>query len=119
MKAMTTIAAAAFAVVAQAVGDNPATRRADTPDKRLTREEIVSAPRRATTKLVLPSDCGWILYSYFQDEGKVYVLNLDYARERKCVLQQFGDKDFITLKPGEFRIIGSVKLDTEEKLNVE
>ena len=64
-------------------------------------------------------DCGWILYSYFPDEGKVYMLNLDYARERKCVLQQFGDKDFITLEPGEFRIIGSVKLDRDEKLNLE
>ena len=38
MKAMATIAAAAFAVVAQAIGDNLATRRADTPDKRLARE---------------------------------------------------------------------------------
>ena len=64
-------------------------------------------------------DCGWILYSYFPDEGKVYMLNLDYEHERKCVLQQFGDKDFITLKPGEFRIIESVKLDADEKLNVE
>ncbi|MBR4938891.1 MAG: hypothetical protein IKZ22_08460, partial [Kiritimatiellae bacterium] len=62
-------------------------------------------------------DCGWILYSYFPDEGKVYLLNLDYGRERKCVLQQFGDKDFITLKPGELRIVESVKLDADEKLN--
>ena len=64
-------------------------------------------------------DCGWILYSYFPDEGKVYLLNLDYAHERKCVLQQFGDKDFLTLEPGEFRIMESVKLDPDEKLNAE
>ena len=64
-------------------------------------------------------DCGWILYSYFPDEGKIYLLNLDYENERKCVLQQFGDKDFITLKPGEFRIVESVRLDAGEKLNVE
>ncbi len=64
-------------------------------------------------------DCNWMLYSYFPDEGKVYLLNLDYAHERKCVLQQFGDKDFITLKPGEFRIVESVRLDAQEKLNVE
>ena len=64
-------------------------------------------------------DCGWILYSYFPDEGKVYLLNLDYERERRCVLQQFGDKDFITLKSGEFRIVESVTLTAEEKLNVE
>lgn len=62
-------------------------------------------------------DCGWIVYSYFPDEGKVYLLNLDYENERRCVLQQFGDKDFITLKPGEFRIVESVKLDADEKLN--
>ena len=64
-------------------------------------------------------DCGWILYSYFPDEGKVYLLNLDYENERKCVLQQFGDKEFITLRPGEFRIVDSVKLDADEKLNAE
>ncbi|MGN0832827.1 MAG: hypothetical protein ACI4RD_04165 [Kiritimatiellia bacterium] len=64
-------------------------------------------------------DCGWILYSYFPDEGKVYMLNLDYARERRCVLQQFGDKDFVVLKPGEFRIVDSVRLDPDEKLNGE
>ena len=62
-------------------------------------------------------DCGWILYSYFPDEGKVYLLNLDYEHERKCILQQFGDKEFITLKGGEFRIVDSVRLDASEKLN--
>ena len=64
-------------------------------------------------------DCGWILYSYFPDEGKVYLLNLDYAKARSCVLQQFGDKDFLTLAPGEFRIVDSVRLDPDEKLNAE
>ncbi|MBQ1345255.1 MAG: hypothetical protein IIY62_02735 [Kiritimatiellae bacterium] len=64
-------------------------------------------------------DCGWILYSYFPDEGKVYLLNLDYAKARSCVLQQFGDKDFLTLEPGEFRIVDSVRLDPDEKLNAE
>ena len=62
-------------------------------------------------------DCRWIVCSYFPDEGKVYLLNLDYERERTCVLQQFGDKDFLTLKPGEFRIVDSVRLDPGEKLN--
>ena len=64
-------------------------------------------------------DCRWILYSYFPDEGKVYLFNLDYERTRSCVLQQFGDKDFITLEPGEFRIVESVRLDAEEKLNAD
>ena len=62
-------------------------------------------------------DCNWIVCSYFPDEGKVYLLNLDYDHERKCVLQQFGDKDFITLKPAEFRILESVRLEADEKLN--
>ncbi len=65
------------------------------------------------------ADCDWILYSYFPDEGKVYLLNLDYKNERRCVLQQFGDKDFITLSPGEFRIIDSVVLEANEKQNAE
>ena len=64
-------------------------------------------------------DCRWILHSYFPDEGRVYLLNLDYERERKCVLQQFGDKDFLTLAPGELRIVDSVRLDPDEKLNAE
>lgn len=64
-------------------------------------------------------DCRWILHSYFPDEGRVYLLNLDYERERKCVLQQFGDKDFLTLAPGELRIVDSVRLDPDEKLNIE
>lgn len=62
-------------------------------------------------------DCRWVLYSYFPDEGKIYLLNLDYERPRRFVLQQFGDKDFITLQPGEFRIVESVRLRAEEKLN--
>lgn len=62
------------------------------------------------------ADCGWILYSYFPDEGKVYLLNLDYANERRCVLQQFGDKDFIVLRPAEFRVVDSVRLDKDEKV---
>ena len=64
-------------------------------------------------------DCGWIAYSYFPDAGKICLLNLDYERERKCVLQPFGDKEFVTLAPGEFRILDSVKLDPDEKLNAE
>ena len=48
-----------------------------------------------------------------------FAYGLDYERERKCVLQQFGDKDFITLKPAEFRIVESVRLDADEKLNIE
>ena len=62
-------------------------------------------------------ECKWIVYSYFPDEGKIYFLNLDYARPHKFVLHHFGEKDFLTLEPGEFRIMDSVKLDPDEKLN--
>lgn len=62
-------------------------------------------------------DCNWINYSYFPDAGKIYLMNLDYDRERRCVLQWFGEKDFITLKPGEFRIMDAPVLTSEEKLN--
>ena len=65
------------------------------------------------------ADCDNIVCSYFPDEGKVYLLNLDYENERKCILQQFGDKDFVTLAPGEFRIVESVVLQPHEKLNAE
>jgi hypothetical protein len=64
-------------------------------------------------------DCNWIVCSYFPDAGTVCLLNLDYGRERKCVLQQFGDKDLVTLAPGEFRLVDSVRLRPEEKLNAE
>ena len=64
-------------------------------------------------------DCRWILHSYFPDEGKIYLLNLDYENERRCVLQQFGDKEFVSLSPGEFRVIESVRLDPDEKSNAE
>ncbi len=63
------------------------------------------------------ADCDYIVCSYFPDEGKVYLLNLDYENERKCVLQQFGDKDFITLAPAELRIVDSVVLASNEKFN--
>ena len=64
-------------------------------------------------------DCNWIVCSYFPDAGKICLLNLDYERERKCVLQPFGDKEFVTLAPGEFRILDSVRLRPDEKLNAE
>ena len=62
-------------------------------------------------------DCRWIVQSYFPDAGKICFLNLDYEHERKCVLHWFGEKDFITLKPGEFRLMDAPVLTAEEKLN--
>ena len=64
-------------------------------------------------------DCEHIVYSYFPDEGKVYLQNIDFYNPRKCVLHQFGDKDFLELEPGEFRIVESVVLEPFEKQNAE
>ena len=64
-------------------------------------------------------DCENIVFSYFPDEGKVYLQNIDFQHSRKCVLHQFGDKDFIELEPGEFRIVESVVLEPFEKQNAE
>ena len=62
-------------------------------------------------------DCRYIVESYFPDEGKIYLLNLDYANERKCILNNFGDIERITLAPAEFRIVESVVLKPHEKFN--
>ena len=64
-------------------------------------------------------DCEHIVVSYFPDEGKVYLLNIDFQNHRKCVLHQFGDKDFLELEPGEFRVVESVVLEPFEKQNAE
>lgn len=62
-------------------------------------------------------ECDYISYSYFPDAGVICMLNMDYENEHRCVLQNFGDKEFITLAPGEFRLIDSVKLRPDEKQN--
>ena len=62
-------------------------------------------------------DCNWINYSYFPEAGRICLMNLDYDRERKCVMHWFGEKDFITLKPGEFRLMDAPVLDRDEMLN--
>ena len=62
-------------------------------------------------------DCGWISYSYFPEAGRICLMNLDYDRERKCVMHWFGEKEFLTLKPGEFRLMDAPVLDRDEMLN--
>ena len=64
-------------------------------------------------------DCEHIVFSYFPDEGKVYLQNIDFYNPRKCVLHQFGDKDFLELEPGELRVVESVVLEPFEKQNGE
>ena len=62
-------------------------------------------------------NCDWISFSYFPEGGKICLLNMDYENERKCVLHWFGEKDFITLAPGEFRLMDAPVLDMSEMLN--
>ena len=62
-------------------------------------------------------DCRWIAHSYFPDGGKVCLMNLDQRGARTCVLHWFGEKDFIELKPGEFRLMDAPALKPHEKLN--
>ena len=62
-------------------------------------------------------DCDWVIYSYFPEGGKICLLNLDYDHERRFVLHWFGEKDFITLAPGEFRLMDAPVLDRDEMLN--
>ncbi len=63
------------------------------------------------------ADCDWIAFSYFPEGGKICLLNLDYKNARKCVLHWFGEKDFITLAPGEFRLMDAPVLERSEMLN--
>ena len=65
------------------------------------------------------TECDYIAYSYFPDVGRICLLNLDYEKPHGFVLHQFGDKEFLTLGPGEFRLLDSVKLEPDEKLNAE
>lgn len=64
-------------------------------------------------------DCGYIVCSYFPDDGTVCLLNLDYENERRCILNNFGDIERIALAPGEFRRVDSVVLTPGEKQNGE
>ena len=64
------------------------------------------------------AECDFVAFSYFPEGGKICLLNLDYENPHKFVLHWFGEKDFITLEPGEFRLMDAPALDKDEKLNV-
>ena len=63
------------------------------------------------------ADCDYVCFSYFPEGGKICLLNLDYVNPRKFVLHWFGEKDFITLEPGEFRLMDAPVLERNEMLN--
>lgn len=54
--------------------------------------------------------CKYIAFSYFPDAGKICLYNIDFDREKTFWLHQFGQREKITLSPGEFRMVSSVKL---------
>ena len=54
--------------------------------------------------------CKYIAFSYFPDAGKICLLNIDFEQEKTFWLHQFALREKITLGPGEFRMIPTVKL---------
>ena len=63
------------------------------------------------------AECDWVNYSYFPEAGKIYLMNLDYDHEHKFVMHWFGEKTFLTLAPGEFRVVDAPVLEKDEMLN--
>lgn len=54
--------------------------------------------------------CRYIAFSYFPEAGKICLYNIDFENEKTFWLHQFGIREQVTLEPGEFRIVPSVKL---------
>ena len=54
--------------------------------------------------------CKYVAFSYFPDGGKICLYNIDFDQEKIFWLHQFGTEKQVTLAPGEFRMIPSVKL---------
>ena len=53
--------------------------------------------------------CRYVAFSYFPEAGKICLYNVDFEEEKTFWLHQFGIVEPITLAPGEFRILPSVK----------
>lgn len=49
--------------------------------------------------------CKYITYSYFPSNGKVYIMNIDFNRTHEFFLHLKGNKEYMKLKPLEFKII--------------
>ena len=50
-------------------------------------------------------NCGHITYSYFPSNGKVYLMNIDFEKPRKCFLHLNGCETELKLAPLEFKVI--------------
>ena len=53
--------------------------------------------------------CRYVAFSYFPEAGKICLYNVDFEEEKTFWLHQFGIVELITLAPGEFRILPTVK----------
>ena len=58
--------------------------------------------------------CKYVAFSYFPDGGKICLYNVDFDAPKTFQLHHFGIHETITLAPGEFRMLDSVKLSKEE-----
>ncbi len=57
-----------------------------------------------------PGDvCRYVSFSYFPDGGKICLFNIDFEAEKTFWLHQFGVREKITLAPGEFRMLDTVR----------
>lgn len=56
------------------------------------------------------SECDYVCYSYFPEDGRICLQNIDLERSRSVYLHHFGVQDRVDLKPGEFRFVQSVRL---------
>jgi len=52
-------------------------------------------------------ECNFICYSYFPEDGKICLQNIDFKNPHRCHLHHFAKCDAIELAPGEFRILSS------------
>lgn len=51
------------------------------------------------------SECEYINFSYFPEENKIYLLNIDYQQPRSFFLHAFGNTQRIELAAGEFKVM--------------
>jgi hypothetical protein len=54
-------------------------------------------------------DNDYIAYSYFPEDGRICLQNIDFDRPRSGWLHHFGVRDRIELTPGEFRMIETAR----------
>lgn len=54
----------------------------------------------------------YVAYSYFPEDGRICLQNIDFNHSHSICLNHFGVCDRITLEPAEFRFIESVRLQS-------